>query len=675
MRFAFVLSLINILHQLSHNEAIFPGNIANQYYLNKQRFMLEILHHVQEPLLHEQWIALGQQIVSDKSQYVHYNDHMRQFYQYLSTGRLLPRDVYYNPQQPEHYRETLGLFHFFYNTREWSTLMQNICWARLHVNPALFLHALMQTMLKREDYQPLIMPKIYELLPAPYHSERVVREASKFNYINWIRQHLMGSGNESHVQLVLPKRLLPTNMTGDLRGSTSKWSEAMSEVQVLSLTATNLAEQKLGHLIEDHGWLAYWYYINMGVTLQQQQPETARIRDWWYWRLGQILARYKLERYGQRMEYKRLSMQEQGKYHWLTWQSQRYQPESEATRQHLTDLLHQLQLDVEQSIATQSYRLSNGTVLDLRKDQNWLLGLDELFPYDLSQLQLPFAGQSQQLLELHTMLREPNFYSYADRLIRAYRSYRTEFQPSYHQSVRPIGMSIQEVLVDPLITFDEPVDVDLSNVLHARNFFYEKHFMWPHSLQARRHRLQQQPFAITFHLESNRTQSVILRTYLTTSGGAINEEPFYQLDSFLTILYKGNNTIRRASRDFLGNIGDHISFTELYHYLSLAEQEQYDFPLNITTPSCGFPRRLILPRGGTAKPLSMRLLILATPYTYKARQGQEMYCDFGDGISSWDELPHGYPFERFVEPLELLGSHTFWQAVELQHKGYNEVEN
>lgn len=32
--------------------------------------MLEILHHVQEPLLHEQWIALGQQIVSDKSQYV-----------------------------------------------------------------------------------------------------------------------------------------------------------------------------------------------------------------------------------------------------------------------------------------------------------------------------------------------------------------------------------------------------------------------------------------------------------------------------------------------------------------------------------------------------------------------------------------------------------------------------
>lgn len=325
---------------------------------------------------------------------------------------------------------------------------------------------------------------------------------------------------------------------------------------------------------------------------------------------------------------------------------------------------------MEAAISTQSFSLSNGTLIDLQKGHNWLLGLEQLFPYDLSQLQLPSAGQPQQLLELHTMLRQPRFYAYADRLLHAYRSYRSEFQPSYPQSVRPADISIEDVLVEPLITFDEPVDVDLSNLLHARNFYYEKHFMWPHSLQSRRHRLQQQPFAITFQLVSNRTQSTILCTYLTTAGGAVNEEPFYQLDSFLTVLYKGNNTIRRESRDFSGSIGDHISFTELYHYVSLAEQEQYDFPLNITLPSCGFPRRLLLPRGGTGAPLAMRLLTIATPYNYKAKQGNELFCDFSKGVSSWDELPHGYPFERFVEQAELQGSHAYWKAVEIAHRDY-----
>ncbi|TDG47622.1 hypothetical protein AWZ03_005920 [Drosophila navojoa] len=668
MRFGLLLSPIILLLQLSHNGAIFPGNIANQYYLNKQRFLLEILHHLHEPLRHAECLALGQQIVSDKTQYVHYTEPMREYYRLLSSGRLLAKEVFYNAHQAEHFSETLGLFHFFYNTREWSTLSQNICWARVHANPALFLHALMQTMLKRDDYRALIMPKIYELLPAPYHSETVVRAAGNFNYINWIRQELM-MGNRSHIQMVQPKQLLPANLTGDLR-NTSKWSEAMSEVQILSIEERRQPQAKLSHLIDDYGWSSYWYYINMGVALQDNPSEAEGIRDWCYWQLSQIVARYKLERYGQQMEYKRLSWQEQANSQLLTWQGQRYQPETRATRQHLSALLHKLELSVEQAIATQTLSLSNGTLIDLRKGQNWLLGLEQLFPYDLSRLQIPSASQPQQLLELHTMLRQPSFYAYADRLLHAYRSYRAEFQSRYSQPVRPTDMSIEAVLVDPLITFEEPVDVDLSNILHARNFYYEKRFMWPHSLQARRHRLQQRPFAITFQLSSNRTQSIILRSYLTTARGTVNEEPFYQLDAFLTILYQGNNTIRRESGEFPGLIGDHISFTELYYYMSLAEQEQFDFPLNITQPSCGFPRRLILPRGGAGEPLAMRLLVIATPYNYKARQGNELFCDFSNGVSSWNELPQGYPFERFVEEAELQGSHVYWKAVEVEHRDY-----
>ncbi|XP_034481933.1 larval serum protein 1 alpha chain [Drosophila innubila] len=670
MRLSYLLSLISFLLQLCHNVAIFPGNIVNHYYLNKQRFLLEILHHLPEPLLHEQWLGLGQQIVTDKSQYVHYNDHMIKFYQLLSTDRLLPRDVYYNPQQPEHYQETVGLFHFFYNTREWSTLRQNICWARVFVNPGLFLNALIQTLMKRDDYRALIVPRIYELLPAPYHSEQVLREASRFNYANWIWQN-QEQGNDTGVQLVLPKRLLPDNLSGGLR-NTSKWSEAMSEVHILSLEERRQSKG-LALLIEDPGWLSYWYYINMGIALQEEPTETDRLRDWFYFQLSQLLARYKLELYARKLEYRRLARVRKQEFTPLrTWHYQRYQLETEETLEYLSNLIEKLLIDVQEAISTQRLLLSNGTLIDLRHDQNWQLGLAELFPYDLSQLQMPSAKEAQQLLDLHTMLRDPRFYFYADRILYAYRSYRSAFQPNYRQLVRPTDLRILEVQVSPLITYEEPVDIDVSNLLHSRHFFFGNQFMWPQAMQVRKRRLQQRPFRINLQLESNKTQSIILRTYLTTSGGNMNEEPFYQLDSFLTVLHAGNNFINRESIDFSGMIGDHISITELYHYVRLAERDQFDFPLNITIPSCGFPRRLILPRGGATKGLSMRLFVLATPYNYRARQENELNCDFSNGVSSWDELPFGYPFERFVgDEEELHDAHTMWKAVEIQHEDRN----
>ncbi|KAH8261287.1 hypothetical protein KR044_006557, partial [Drosophila immigrans] len=631
--------------------------VVNHYYLNKQRFLLEILHHLHEPLLHEQWLGLGQQIVSDKSQYVHYNDRMEQFHQLLSSGRLLPRDVYYNPLQPEHFQQTLGLFDFFYNTREWSTLRQNICWARVHVNPGLFLYALMQTLMKRDDYRALIVPKIYELLPAPYHDERVLNTAISFNYANWWQHQEAGNAVE------VEKRLLPLNLAGELR-NTSKWSEAMSEVQILSLKESKPVEG-LSVLTEDPGWLGYWYYINMAVTLLDDPLEMERLRDWCYWQLSQLIARYKLERFGQQLDYRRLRSSESSRITVRTWLQQRYSLESEVVEQKL----QQWESLVQSALSTRCYRLSNGSTIDLDHGQNWQLGLAELFPYDLSLLQFEVAKEPQQLLDLHTMLRDPRFYSYADRVLRLYRTYRSAFQPNYNQPVKPTDMRIIGVQVSPLITYLEPVDIDVSNLLHARHFYFDDQFRWPQTLQVRRLRLQHRPFSISIQLESNRTQSIILRTFLTTSHGDPLSEPFYQLDAMLTVLQAGNNTITRESIDFSGTVNDHISYSELYHYVRLAERDQFDFPLNITTPSCAFPRRLLLPQGGTKQPLAMRLFVLATPYNFKARQEQELCCDFSNGVSSWDELPFGYPFERQLEEqTELLGGNTMWQAVEILHE-------
>ncbi|XP_017111714.1 larval serum protein 1 alpha chain [Drosophila elegans] len=659
MRFCVFLSLLFLF--LNINLKVFANGIGNRYFLEKQRFLLEILHHVQEPLMNDQWRLLGEKLVTDKEQYVVYNDHMAKFYKDFNLGKLLHRNVYYNPLYADHYEQTLGLYHFFYNTRDWYTLWQNICWARVHINPDVFVQALTQVLFKREDYQALILPKIYELWPETYHDDVTVSKARKFNFANWIRYE-----NVSDIEEIHPQKMEPFNLEGDLRSSL-EWFQAMADVNILRMKQPKKGKE-LYYLLEDIGWQSYWYNVNIGIVFTEES--TSELQEWWYHQLGQLLARYKLERYGQKMSYKRLALEED-----IKRRNHRFKLESPKTSQIIVDRLKKLEKKVGDAITFRSFQLNNGSLINLDVDTNWLIGLGELFPYDWTRLTIEKASQPELLLDIRTALRSENFYYYAERVLQSYRWYRQVFQPSNPKMFIPSDLRIDDLQISPLITYDQPVDVDLSNILHAKHFYLAGQFVWPFTLQQQQFRLQHRDFTYNLQISSNKTQSTIFRTFLTTSErGFIQREPFYQLDSFLKVIYPGLNRISRESKDFGGLIGDHISFTELHQFVKLAEREEYDFPLNISTPNCGFPRRLILPRGGRGNPLKMRLLIVATVYDFKARQGNELNCDFSRGISRWDELPLAYPFERILEDdtqsVEISGDHVYWKDVQILHEDY-----
>ncbi|XP_032575188.1 larval serum protein 1 alpha chain [Drosophila sechellia] len=642
MRLCVFLSLLALNLHLE----VLANGIANRYFLEKQRFLLEILHHVHEPLMNEQWRLLGKQLVTDKEQYVVYNEHMTRFYEDFNLGKLLHRNVRYNTIYADHYRQMLGLYHFFYNARDWYTLWQNISWARVHVHPVIFVQALTQLILKREDYQALIMPKIYELWPESYHDDVTVRNARNFNFANWIRYV-----NVTDVEEIHPQKLEPFDVEGDLRG-TIEWFQAMAEVNILRINQQK-SRNKLEHLLEDIDWQSYWYNVNMGVVLTAKSSD--QLREWCYYQLSQILARYKLERYGQKLAYKRLTQNQKAQF--------------------IIKKISELEAKVGDAISFRSIQLTNGSRINLKENNNWLIGLEELFPYDWTQLAVEKAVQPNILLDIRTIVRSEDFYYYAERLLDSYRWYRQVFQPNNQKTFIPSDLRIDDVQISPLITYDQPVDVDISNILSAKHFYLVGQFVWPFTLQHRQSRLQHKDFSYNLLISSNKTQSTIFRVFLTTSErGNIQREPFYQLDSFLTVIYPGLNRITRESKEFKGLAGDHISYTELYHFVKLAEREEFDFPLNISTPNCGFPRRLILPRGGSGNPLKLRILIVATVYDFRARQENELNCDFSKGVSRWDELPLGYPFERFLEDdalaAEIFGDHVYWKDVDILHENH-----
>ncbi|XP_017058833.1 larval serum protein 1 gamma chain [Drosophila ficusphila] len=658
MRFWVLLSLffINIYFEVLGN------GIGNPYFLEKQRFLLEILHHVQEPLMNDQWRLLGEQLVTDKDQYVVFNDHMVKFFNAFNLGNLLPRKEYYNPLYADHYQQTLGLYHFFYNTRDWYTLWQNICWARVHINPGIFVHALTQVLFKREDYQALIMPKVYEIWPEIYHDEKTISKARKFNFANWIRFE-----NASDIREIIPQRVEPQSLMGDLRSSL-EWFQAMSDVNILRIKQQK-KRNKIQYLLEDIGWQSYWYNLNVGIVLSDDN--SYHLQEWWYYKLNQILARYKLELYSQKLPYKKLTPVK-----FFTKGRKQLKEEFPKTSKKLIKYLEKLERKVADAISFKSFHLPNGSFINLEAENNWLIGLEQLFPYDCTQLTIKESIQPELLPDIRTLLRSENFYFYADRILNLYRWYRQVFSPSNHTLYIPSDLRIEDLRISPLITYDQPVDVDLSNVLHAKHFYLAGQFVWPFTLQERQMRLQHKDFRYNLQVSSNKTQSTIFRVFLTTSErGSIQREPFYQLDSFLRVLYPGLNKISRESKEFGGLIGDHISYTELHQFVKLAEREEFDFPLNISTPNCGFPSRLILPRGGNGNPVRMRLLILATVYDFKARQGNELNCDFAKGVSRWDELPLAFPFDRFLEDdtqsMEISGDHVFWKDVEILHEEHN----
>ncbi|KAH8296626.1 hypothetical protein KR054_008999, partial [Drosophila jambulina] len=628
--------------------------IGNHYYLEKQRFLLEILNHVHEPLMNEQWRLLGQQLVTDKEQYVVYNDQMTWFYNAYNLGKLLPREASYNPLNADHNEQTMGLYNFFYNTRDWYTLWQNICWARMYTNPSMFVQALMQVLIKREDYQALIMPKVYELWPEYFHDAVTLGKARKFNYANfWSR-----SEYENYmIEEVHPQEMEPITLEGAASRNSQEWLQAMADVNILRIKEKpQKSRNKFHYLLDDISWQSYWYYLNMGIVLTEENSEN-QLQEWWYYQLSQILARYKLERYGQKMSYKKLRL---------------YNDNHKTTRK-INEYFERLESLVDEAISSRSYVQANGSSINLDVDNNWLIGLKELFPYDWTQfVSKDIETKPQLLLDFRTSLRSEDFYYFAERLLNSYRWYIKAFQSNNNrESYIPKDLLFTNVEVSPLITYNQPVDVDLSNILHVKHFYIAGQFMWPFTLLKRQYRLQQMDFSYTLDVSSNnRTQSVIFRTFLTTSvGGSLLREPFYQLDAFLTVLYPGLNHITRESKEFNGLIGDHISLTELYKFVRLAERdEDYEFPLNISTPYCGFPRRLILPQGGRGNPVRMRLLIIATAYDFKAQQGNELNCDFSKGISRWDELPLGYPFDQFLEDNEVFGNHAYWKEVEIMHE-------
>ncbi|XP_061402771.1 larval serum protein 1 beta chain-like [Musca vetustissima] len=307
---------------------------VDKSFLEKQKFLYEIVYRVEDPLMFEEWIKLGNQLIVDKSFYNHYDIHMEKFWESYKEKALLPKGEFFGNLVKSHYMQAWGLFNFFYYAKDWDVFQRNVCWARMHVNEGMFVHALTLAIIHRDDFVGLMLPYIYEIFPQHFFDSRFVYAAEKFDYNIWSKYAMYekqyldvyykdnNKGNYVHMKdwkmwqwwklMGLDRQwymeenyMLRENIYEHCQDA--QWLSMMKDIKMLWMPVDYTRdieyaneESALSYFTEDAGWNAFWYYFSMdypffldGETFNLQND---RRGEFWVYGIQKLLARYYMER-------------------------------------------------------------------------------------------------------------------------------------------------------------------------------------------------------------------------------------------------------------------------------------------------------------------------------------------------------------------------------------------
>ncbi|XP_017152681.1 larval serum protein 1 gamma chain [Drosophila miranda] len=311
--------------------------IADKDFLEKQKFLFEMVYRVEDPLMFEEWIKMGQKLIVDKAQYKEFDFYMEKFWESYKLGALLPKGEFFGSLVKTHHKQAYGLFNFFYYANDWETFVHNVAWARIHVNEGMFVYALTLAVIHKPEFEGLILPQIYEIFPQYFFNSKFVYEAEKFDYEvfsklimyekeykdilykdvsefsdnfyfytkdwkTWQWYKMMGLDQEWYVE---DKYFLRENF--ETFNKDPKYVDIMKGLKKFYMPVDYTrdidffnAESKLSYFTEDLGWNAYWYYLNMDYAFFLNGKEFGLDKDrrgeWWIYNVQQILARYYQER-------------------------------------------------------------------------------------------------------------------------------------------------------------------------------------------------------------------------------------------------------------------------------------------------------------------------------------------------------------------------------------------
>ncbi|EDW72701.1 uncharacterized protein Dwil_GK17147 [Drosophila willistoni] len=143
--------------------------------LQRQKFILDIVQRVQQPLQQDDLLQLDEGLIVDPQRYIGGIDsEMQRIIALDRQRRLLDENQIYSVAQVEHIQQLRGIYRLLVRSDNFETFRRNVVYLRRNINPVLLVNALALALPERRDTQNLIMPAISEILPELYLDQQVI---------------------------------------------------------------------------------------------------------------------------------------------------------------------------------------------------------------------------------------------------------------------------------------------------------------------------------------------------------------------------------------------------------------------------------------------------------------------------------------------------------------------
>ncbi|XP_049299039.1 hexamerin-1.1-like [Anopheles funestus] len=657
---------------------------ADKEFLVKQKFFFEILRHLHQPIAFEEYLPFTGRWVTDPNKYANYTE-VNEFLQTYQQG-LLRKGQIFTIYNYWYAKQTLQLYRFLDNAIDWDTYYKNVIWARHNINEGMFLSALTLSVLHRKDLQGIILPAIYEIYPHYFFDGDVFHDAANRRAMD-------------------PMYGFHTNKRHNL---------ALSNYTATFATQF-YGEGSLSYFTEDVGLNSYYYYFMMDYAPflggDKLGLKNDRRGELYLFMHQQLLARYYLER----------SSNGLGPIQELTWESpiatgyysmlrywngvpfrsresnflwRPYDPiklgglkaHEERVRQAI-DLGYVVTRDGQQISLRQPEaidivgNLVSGTVDSVNVDYYKMIETTAR----MILAQGDYYGSASEvwpgvLMHYETSMRDPVFYQFYQRLLSFYWDFKSYLPPYTVDQLKFEGVEIKGASVEKLITYFEPFDVDISNGL-GFNYGAEQS-TWNFSVYARKQRLNHKPFSYVLNISSQFAGKGVVRMYMGPKMFQLSQlqymkKLFVEMDQYMVDLVVGDNQIKRNTREFYYDIRDRTTYAELYQRIMRAYKGEEQFVLDMSEVHCGWPDRLLLPKGHpNGFPLSFFFIV--TPfYPPKVAQFSSFdstyTCGTGSGSKYIDALPFGFPFDREINFSNFATKNMLFSDVLVYHVDGNQT--
>lgn len=628
------------------------------------------------------------------------------FYSYYEHKLLVPRDGIFSPLVDYQMKQAIALFKLFYHARDWETFYKVTTWAKYHVQPNMFLYALSVAVVHRKDMAGIVLPAPYEFNPNLFFPSKVIEQAQRYKM----------QGFHGHKKV---NDRLTAYVKADYTSSLVHLNE----------------DQRIAYLTEDVGFNAQYYHYFLDYPTWMGGDEFGLNRDrrgeFYIHLIDQYVKRYNLERrsnglgeiprfswygpiksgYYSNLRYYNGDLLPNRDNNYLMNVERNYNLITRVKRfeQRLYDVVDKEYFNLPNgervSTRTQEFVDIYGNMLQNNADNvfrnyygNILNDGKRIIGGAINSVNKNYYVPSVNE-QYETVARDPVNYQFMNYIMDKVRYFKSRLPPYTRDELHFRGVNITSVEMEPLYTFFDVYDSDITNAVDVEVYNEKRHN--PADFQkfgqisnyqgedlaifARQKRLNHKAFSFTLRVWSEVKRSAVVLVYMglktDVHGHVLNinekRQNMYELDKFYVDLNAGENKIVRNSNDYSWYVKDTTTIQEVYKQIMLAIKGEQKFPLDMTEAHCGIPRRLMLPKGRVGGE-PYQFFYMVVPFKQpKVKQftgyDSVVSCGVGSGARYLDTLPLGFPFDRTIDDRHFYSSNMVFYDTLIYHKKETEV--